>query len=248
VKVAAYQAPLLDAGRTDALDLIRERVAACEAEGVSILCCPEGILGGLADYADDPFRFAIPAERLPAVLTPIASNTVTTIVGFTELADGGRLYNSAAVFERGSVAGVYRKVHPAINRSVYGAGTTAPVFRVGGLTFGIVICNDSNFPELMRGMAAQGATAIFIPTNCGMPPEKGGAELVSEARACDIRTAIENGVWVIRADVTGRAGQLVSHGSSGIVDPAGAVVRAAGQLGDEMLVADIGSDRDVVPL
>ena len=49
VKVAAYQAPLLAAGSMGALDLIRARVRACEAEEVEILCCPEAILGGLAD-------------------------------------------------------------------------------------------------------------------------------------------------------------------------------------------------------
>jgi predicted amidohydrolase len=239
VKVAAYQAPLLPAGSMDALGLIRERVAACEAAGVSVLCCPEGILGGLADYADDPLPFAIPADRLGAVLAPLASNTVTTIVGFTELAESGRFYNSAVVFERGAVAGLYRKLHPAINRSVYEPGTEAPVFRAAGLTFGIVICNDSNFPEPQRRMAAAGARAIFIPTNCGMPPAKGGPELVDEARALDVRTAVENDVWVIRADVTGRAGALVSYGTSGIVDASGAVVHTARPFKEELLVASV---------
>ena len=56
MKVAAYQAPLLVAGSLEAIDLIKERIAWCESEGVSILCCPEAILGGLADYAEDPFR------------------------------------------------------------------------------------------------------------------------------------------------------------------------------------------------
>src|SRR5262249_13950881 len=102
----------------DALGLIRTRVQRSEAEGVSILCCPEAILGGLADYDEDPTRFAIAADRLNSTLAPLASDTVTTIIGFTEVADGGRLYNSAAVFQRGCVVGLYRKQYPAINRSI----------------------------------------------------------------------------------------------------------------------------------
>jgi hypothetical protein len=51
VKVAAYQAPLLPSGSMGAVDLIRQRIAWCEVEGVEILCCPEAVLGGLADYA-----------------------------------------------------------------------------------------------------------------------------------------------------------------------------------------------------
>jgi hypothetical protein len=61
VKVAAYQAPLLPSGSCEAVDLIRTRVEWCEAHGVAILCCPEAILGGLADYAEDPREFAIDA-------------------------------------------------------------------------------------------------------------------------------------------------------------------------------------------
>ena len=62
MKVAAYQAHLLRSGSLDAVDLIRTRVEWCESHGVVILCCPEAILGGLADYAADPREFAIDAR------------------------------------------------------------------------------------------------------------------------------------------------------------------------------------------
>ena len=122
---------------------------------------------------------------------------------------------------------MYRKLHPAIRRSVYEAGDRAPVFTVGGLTFGIVICNDSNYPEPARIMASQGAAALFVPTNNGLPPRR-RAGVVAEARSADVARAMENGVSVIRADVAGRTGSLVSHGSSGIVDPDGVVLRRHG--------------------
>jgi predicted amidohydrolase len=244
VRVAAYQAPLLAAGSMAALGLIRARVEWCETEGVGILCCPEAVLGGLADYAAHPAQSAIAAGAgLDSVLAPLASDTVTTIVGFTEVADGGRLYNSAAVFHRGSVVGLYRKLYPAIHRSVYEAGCEVPVFQVGELTFGIVICNDSNYFEPARLMAAHGATALFVPTNNGLPPTRAGAELVAQARNVDIARAVENGMWVIRADVAGRTDELVSYGSSGIVDPSGKVVQAARQLSEDLIVVEI----DTVP-
>ena len=241
MRVAAYQCPLPAAGSMDALGLIRARVEWCEAEGVSILCCPEAILGGLADYAERPTEFAIAADagRLDSVLAPLASDTVTTIVGFTELADGGRLYNSAAVFHRGSVAGVYRKLYPAIRRSVYAAGDRMPVFQAGELTFGIVICNDSNYFEPARCMAACGATALFIPTNNGLPSDRASADLVAQARNVDIARAVENRVWVIRADVAGHTGQLMSYGSSGIVNPDGMVVQSAQRMSEDLVVAEI---------
>ena len=241
MKVAAYQAPLRATGSVEITGLIREQVERCEAEGVEILCCPEGVLGGLADYASRPAVVAVDVEagRLDALLAPLASDRVATILGFTEIARGGRLYNSAAVFHRGSVAGIYRKLHPAIHRSVYEAGDEMPVFTVGALTFGIVICRDSTFPEPARTMASRGAAALFVPTNNGMPPSKGGPELVAEACNGDVARAVENGISVVRADVAGRAGELVSYGSSGIVDHRGVVVRTARPLVAGLVVADI---------
>jgi len=239
VKVAAYQAPLLRSGSLEALDLIRKRVEWCEARGVAILCCPEAILGGLADDAADPAEFAIDAhgDALRIALAPLASDTVTTIVGFTEIA-AGRLYNTAAVLHKRSVIGLYRKLYPAINRSVYEAGDQMPVFHADGLIFGIVICNDSNYFEPARIMAARGATALFVPSNNGLPPGKSYPDLATHARNVDIARAVENSVWVIRADVDGEEAGLTPEGSSGIVDPDGVVRQSAGRWAEDVLVAD----------
>ncbi len=114
-----------------------------------------------------------------------------------------------------------------------------PVFTVGGLTFGILICLDSNYYEPARIMAAKGAAALFVLSNNGLPPAKGGPELAAEARGCDIARAVENSVFVIRADVAGRSESLVSHGSSGIVDPDGRILQTARELGPDLLVAEI---------
>lgn len=240
-KVAAYQAPLQPGGSMEAIALIAARVRTCESIGVRFLCCPEGVLGGLADYASRPYEIAIDVQngQLQRALTPIASDTVTTILGFTEIGDHGRLFNSAAVVHKGAVIGLYRKLHPAINKSIYASGSETPVFTVGDLTFGIVICRDSTFREPARVMADRGATALFIPTNNALLPMKGGVDIVEHARETDIGLARENNVSVIRADVAGRANGLVSYGSSGIVDRHGIMLRAAKQLEVDFVVAEI---------
>jgi 5-aminopentanamidase len=239
LKVAAYQAPLVPCGSMEAVELIRKRVSWCESEGVEILCCPEAILGGLADYTARPKDIAIDVEsgQLTATLTPLASDTVTTILGFTEITGTGQLYNSAAVFHKGSVQGLYRKLYPGIRKSIYRAGDRIPIFRVGDLILGILICNDSNYYEPARIMASQGATALFVPTNNGLPPDK--ADVGVHTRNVDIARAIENSVSVIRADVAGRTENLVSYGSSGIVDPDGIVLRSGQRLSEDLLVADL---------
>jgi predicted amidohydrolase len=238
--IAAYQAPLLPSGSMGAINLIREQVRLCESRGVTMLCCPEGILGGLADYAPGPGAYAIDVERgqLTAVLAPLASKTLTSILGFTEIR-GGKLYNTAVVFQNGTVAGLYRKLHPAIRKSVYEPGDAIPVFTVRDLTFGIVICNDSNFAEPARVMAEKGATILFVPTNNGLPADRSHANLVSQTRGVDIGLAVEHRLAVIRADVAGSAGGLVSYGSSAITDCTGVVIQSAPLLAEALLVAEI---------
>ena len=46
-----------------------------------VLCCPEAILGGLADFSNHPGRLAIRTDdgQLASVLAPLASETVTSI-------------------------------------------------------------------------------------------------------------------------------------------------------------------------
>ena len=62
VKVAAYQSSLAAYRTVDALALICEQVSRCESLGVEVLCCPEGILVGLADYTDQPTTIALDIE------------------------------------------------------------------------------------------------------------------------------------------------------------------------------------------
>ena len=243
LNVAAYQAPLAGGSIRESVNGIRERVLDCEALGVGILCCPEGVLGGLADYAGDPFAIALDVRsgQLAETIAPLASDTVTTIVGFTESDGPGRIFNSAAVFHCGQVIGVYRKLHPAIRRSVYSAGNAMPVFTVGRLTFGIVICYDSTFAEPARVMAGKGATVLFVPTNNGLPNGKSGVALCDEARQCDLALARANGLTVVRADVAGRYGSFASYGSSEIVGPNGAVIASAKRLEPCLLMAEISA-------
>ena len=244
MKVAAYQAPLLPIGapRARMIGLIREQVDRCEAQDVSILCCPEAVLGGLADYAAAPEAIALERDDLSAALVPLASETVTAIVGFTEAADG-LFYNSAVVFHRGAVAGIYRKRHPAIRRSIYAAGDRTGVFTVDDVVFGILICNDSNYPELARDMAVRGATVLFVPTNNALPPDR--ADVVTETRRVDAALALTNRVAVVRADVSGRADGLVSYGTTGIVAADGSLRQSVRPFTSEIVVTEMSIDEAV---
>jgi 5-aminopentanamidase len=241
VRVAAYQPLMATCAVADTIARIRERVIWCETNGIDILCCPEAVLGGLADYARRPQEIAIDVEsgQLQQILAPLASDRVTTIIGFTEIDPGNRLFNSAAVLSNGTVLGVYRKLFPAINKSVYTAGDQLPIFQVNDVKIGIVICRDSTFSEPAKILSAKGAQVLFIPTNTGLPRVRAYCEIVAEARKGDVRLAVESHIYVVRSDVAGEANGLVAYGASGIVDASGAVLQAAKLLSEDFLVAEL---------
>ena len=58
MKVAAYQAPLFKNGSMEAIEHIKRQIVVCEKEGVEILCCPETILGGMAEHVKNPLDIA----------------------------------------------------------------------------------------------------------------------------------------------------------------------------------------------
>ena len=88
--------------------------------GRRILCCPEGVVGGLADYAPAPAAIAIDVTggQLTSVLRAPGEWHRVNDCRVAEIDRAGHLYNAAAVLHKGIVLGVYRKLHPAINRSV----------------------------------------------------------------------------------------------------------------------------------
>lgn len=241
MKVAAYQAPLFESGSMEAIGHIKTQVAVCEDQGVEILCCPETVLGGWAEYADNPFDMAINVENgdIESVLAPLASDAVSVIVGFTEVTNAGRLYNTAAVYHKGEVMGIYRKVYPARNWSFYTAGDQLPTFKIGSCHFGIILCWDANYIEPASVIAAQGADVLFIPTNHCVKSHRADPGLVDLARSKHIAKAAEHGMTVVNADVSGHCGKYVSYGSSSIIDPNGKVVASAKLLAEDLLIADI---------
>lgn len=195
------------------------------------------MLGGLADDHAEPESIGLPAERLETVLRPLVSSGVISIVGFTERGADGRLFNSAAILANGVVVGIYRKRHPARRASVYAAGAESPVFSVGALRFGVLICNDSNHFGLAEDVVSRGASMLLIPSNNALPHNR--AEVADETRAVDVALARRLGVPVIRADVAGRSERRLAVGTSAIIAAGGAILKAGARETPGLLIAQV---------
>ena len=114
--------------------------------------------------------------------------------------EGGRTYNASVLISpRGEVIGVYHKKHPTIGEIEDGItpGAEAPVFRTEFGRIGMAICFDLNFPDLMCGLAENGAEVVFFSS-----AYRGGLQLRM--------WAFQLGVYVVSA-ILGELGLIVDQ-------------------------------------
>ena len=93
------------------------------------------------------------------------------VYGFSEL-DGSKLYNSSALVNPDGSYQIYRKTHLFYREKLFfepGDTGFAIANAKGGITIGMMICFDWQFPEAMRSLALQGAMIVCHPSNLVLP-------------------------------------------------------------------------------
>lgn len=166
---------------------IENAVRAAAGQGARLIITPEGALEGyvvnevirqkdvdkkerliaqfreLAEPIDGPYirRFRALADELNIYL----------VLGFLE-AEKSRTFNTAALIgPDGQIVGKYRKTHfhqgYVINPPGYTPGDAYPVFDIGFMKVGIMICFDRQLPEPARALALGGADLIACPSYGG---------------------------------------------------------------------------------
>lgn len=196
-----------------------------QAEGADLIMLPELWPVGYFDFASYRKRAETLFGETFDLIKRAAQQIGAFILGgsFIET-DGGRFYNTAILFDReGRLLGTYRKQHLLSYRSrereILTPGRDSLVVPTEIGTLGVAICYDLRFPELFRGMAAEGAEIFLVPA--AWPIVRMEAwEALTRARA------VENQAFLLGCNATGK-GLL---GRSAVVDPWG-VTRA--RLGGE---------------
>ena len=243
MRVAAYQAPYRPFPAQGGAELVAAYLDRAQAEGVEIVCCPEALIGELANESDGDtpatVALSIVDDELDAALAPLMGWDMTIVVGFTERGADGQLHNAAAVISDSTVCGIYRKTYPGSSACV--AGTQLPIFHHRDVPFGVLICNDAHYIEPARVLAARGAQLLVVPVHGGHRAEKEGAW---RARGTNVLVAraVENGIPLVAADVAGWQGERVCHGTTTIIDSQGTIVATARPLDEDFIVADVSLD------
>lgn len=237
MKIAALQMQAV-AGDV-AANLGRIERAAREAAfgGAELLVAPELAVTGYG--AGEAF----PALAVPAIgsvsdsLFRIARESRLAIVaGFAEAA-GGEVFNSALFTDGAGKLSVYRKSHlyGDYERSWFKAEQPSTVLvEHGGITFGMLICYDVEFPENVRRLALAGADLVVVPTAL---PKGASGDFIAD-RMIQVR-AFENQVFVAYVNHCGADAQFTYAGKSRIAAPDGSLIGSGPNEGEALIFADV---------
>ncbi|MBR7995214.1 carbon-nitrogen hydrolase family protein [Burkholderia cenocepacia] len=187
------------------------------AGGTKLIVFPETTLSGfptrenVADVAE-----TLDGPRLQAVRDAARRKGVAVAVGFAER-DGERFYNTTVlVDERGDIILRYRKTHLwASDVGVFTPGDRFATCVWNGLTVGLLICYDIEFPETARAIGALDADLLIV-TNGNMDPFGPVHRRAIAARA------MENQMFAVMVNRCGAGDDdLTFAGLSTLVDPFG---------------------------
>ena len=175
------------------------------ARALAMLEAAQGDLLVLPELFTTGYRFLSAAE-IEAHAEPAEGPTVRAIAahcrahqrhvvgGFPELTAHG-VFNSAFVVGPDGLVGVYRKVHLFNDekRMFLPGDLGFPVWDLGGVRLGVLICFDWCFPEAARSLASSGVQIIAHPSNLVLP----------HAQKAMVTRCLENQVFVITANRVG---------------------------------------------
>ncbi|MDT7846478.1 carbon-nitrogen hydrolase family protein [Streptomyces justiciae] len=229
---------LQSSGRPGSVDgnlkVLDEAAGRAAAAGAALLTAPEMFLTGYA-IGDDIARLAEPAdgEGADAVAEIAARHGVAIAYGYPE-ASSGSVFNSAQLISAtGERLANYRKTHlfGCFERDHFTPGERHVVqAELNGLTVGLLICYDVEFPENVRAHALAGTDLLVVPT-AQMHPFQFVAESMIPVRA------FENQMYVAYVNRVGQEGEFEFVGLSVLAGPDG-VARTRAGCGEQLVFAD----------
>ncbi len=222
--------------------IIRQRLQEARDEGCDLVAFPEMAVTG---YPPEDLllrrSFCSASREILDSLVP-ATSGITAIIGFVDWRDG-EARNSAAIAADGRLVDIYDKIRLP-NYGVFDedryftAGSRVPVYRAGGLRFGVGICEDIWYPgHPLEDISLAGAE-LYININAS-PYHLGRSadrERMLATRAAD------NLVTVAYLNAVGGQDELVFDGGSVVFDASADLVARAPQYSEDLLVVDIDLD------
>jgi predicted amidohydrolase len=148
--------------------------------------------------------------------------------------EGEKLFNTAILVGSEGIIGRYRKAHLFMNeKDIFQKGNAGfPVFDLGGVKIGMMICFDYLFPEPWRMMAQQGADMICHPSNL----------LTMNAQRCLPGLSLMNRIYIATSNRIGTEGDITFSGISVIIEPSGIITAKASADKTEIISSEIDTE------
>lgn len=195
-------------------------------------CCVTGYKRDFRNIAWDEVAQAI--DKLQKAVT---TDGITIAVG-TPYAESGKVYNAAIVISASHRLKYFKNSLTEFDKLYFAEGKDTLAFQVKGVKCGLIICRDQNDPRLVQEYARMGAKVVFLLAAHYYPPPEARRKL-DKNRALPIARAVENGLFVAKANAVGFQDDYVSLGHSMIVDPEGSVVCEANEKEERLLYHDL---------
>jgi predicted amidohydrolase len=218
-----------------------EAIAEARAGGADLVVLPELCLSGYAIGSSDR-EVALRADDPALSELAAAADEGAVTIGFPELSQGGRVYNSAAYFEAGALVHVHRKLYlPTYagfeERKHFSVGNALRAFDAGAGRMALLVCNDAWQPALAFVAAQDGAEWMLMPTDSA---HSDPYELDVREYWRDITTLYARlfECYVVFVNRVGEECGLRFWGGSRVVDPTGKIVLEAPEDEPAVLVSD----------
>ena len=235
MKVACLQMDMLLAKPEENFSHAAELVKRAMKDKPDVLVLPETWNTGFFPRENLQALCDRDGSRVKQVFGTLAERyQVNIVAGSVSNVRGGKVYNTAMVFDRTGVCiASYDKTHlftPMGEDNYYTPGDRLCTFVLDGVKCGLIICYDVRFPELTRSLTVPGLDMLFVVSQ--WPKVR-----TFHLRSLTTARAIENQMFLVCCNSCGTAGQTVYGGNSAIIDPWGETVALAGET-EEILTAD----------
>jgi NAD+ synthase (glutamine-hydrolysing) len=218
------------------------KIIAClnkaERQGADLVTFPELAICGYPPE-DLLFKSNFIKDNLKSLEEIVASSGgITAVIGFVDI-EKEKIYNAAAVINDRKIAGVYHKIALSSDgvfdeKRYFKKGEGFSVFELGGMRFGVNICED--IWEETTGLPLKGNDVDLIVNISASPYHIGKRELREKLLK---KRAKEFKAFVLYNNLVGGQDELVFDGGGMVFNKQGEIIAQAKEFEEDLVLVDL---------